>query len=223
MEKTTILFTRMDAAALYWAELSGQISDGIYENSRPHNHWLWLRNCDSVISPDGTEGFYGPTWFVPDSMYLGATGCSRLKKYTLGSLISRIRKSDKAEKEGNPTGWQWTRRLIGISRFGSCLSNDDIDALKSEASCISIVMEFVMDYMFDNSDRQVTYDEVMKNCINAHVCTKEDFNKSTLLQKYMPEFLAKGKYYDYYVNELNDAHNHMLKSVNTFLGYSYNK
>lgn len=35
---------------LWLHELSGQISDGYWENSRPHNHWLFWCNCETTVN-----------------------------------------------------------------------------------------------------------------------------------------------------------------------------
>lgn len=216
MGKTTIMFTRMDAAALYLLELEGQISDGLYENARPYNHWMWLRDCDVQYSPS-KEGYYGPTFICEG-------GCSRLKKYTLCSLISKIKKCDKNKVEtGSFAGdWSWTRRIIGYARFGSCLNPDDMELLKKENSkcSLSCIIEAIMDYMYKNADQQLTCDDIVAFFNNQGQWYRECFSKSQLMKKYLGDFLAKGKYYDYYMNELRDAHNHMLTSVNECLGYS---
>ena len=47
---TTLHFESVAAAFLYKFELSGQISDGKYENSRPSNHWIWITNTKIVVA-----------------------------------------------------------------------------------------------------------------------------------------------------------------------------
>jgi hypothetical protein len=42
-----ITFKNNNQKVLYITELSGQISDGMWENSRPHNHWQPM--CDAQI------------------------------------------------------------------------------------------------------------------------------------------------------------------------------
>ena len=40
--RTQMFFAETAQALLFIAEMSGQISDGKYENSKPYNHWLWV-------------------------------------------------------------------------------------------------------------------------------------------------------------------------------------
>lgn len=53
METTgTISFTTKTALALWEAEICGQLSDGMWENTAPHDHWKFWCNLDAVV---GTE------------------------------------------------------------------------------------------------------------------------------------------------------------------------
>lgn len=62
-----ILFTRnVEQAALFEFELSGQISDGFWENARPYDHWqVW---CDAQVAV-ATEGQVGCTFYARRSNY----------------------------------------------------------------------------------------------------------------------------------------------------------
>ncbi len=50
MSKATIYFETTLQAALYKHELVGQISDGMWENSTPRDHWI--RPCEADIAVD---------------------------------------------------------------------------------------------------------------------------------------------------------------------------
>ena len=53
METTkTISFTTKTALALWKAEICGQLSDGMWENTAPYDHWKFWCNLDPVL---GTE------------------------------------------------------------------------------------------------------------------------------------------------------------------------
>jgi hypothetical protein len=45
-----IAFRTREQAVLFMCELSGQISDGNWENASPHDHWMPM--CDAVIAVD---------------------------------------------------------------------------------------------------------------------------------------------------------------------------
>ena len=50
MTKSTIFFADALQAALFDNELTGQISDGCWENSKPHDHWI--RPCKAEVAID---------------------------------------------------------------------------------------------------------------------------------------------------------------------------
>ena len=58
ISKTTLNVTNMSQACLFEMEVSGQISDGKWENARPYNHWEWICNTEMVISDENS--YSGP-------------------------------------------------------------------------------------------------------------------------------------------------------------------
>lgn len=49
----TLRFRNMAQKVLWDFELSGQLSDGRWENSRPYDHWeYWHRDVATVVDPD---------------------------------------------------------------------------------------------------------------------------------------------------------------------------
>lgn len=64
--KTLIVFNNETKLKFWEGEIVGQISDGMWENSR-NTDWLW-RNCLAVVIPDGT---------IPEGVYVSST-------YTIG-------------------------------------------------------------------------------------------------------------------------------------------
>lgn len=53
----TLHFRTKTAAIVFKNEIRGQISDGAWENSRPHNHWEFWCKADVVV--DGELGYEG--------------------------------------------------------------------------------------------------------------------------------------------------------------------
>ena len=107
-------FTTLAAALLYNWELSGQISDGKYENSRPYDHWKWITDCDVLIEPNGLN--YAERWLR--------------KKYTLSEWSGYM-------KDGQ-NGWAW--RCANYVRFGACFEDtqENYDLITSKVSCSSV-------------------------------------------------------------------------------------
>lgn len=56
----TLRFRNIEQKILWDVELSGQISDGRWENSRPYDHWeYWHRDVEVVVDPDNVgRDFY---------------------------------------------------------------------------------------------------------------------------------------------------------------------
>lgn len=55
MSKNIIHFETKEAAALFEHEIMGQLSDGMWENTRPSDHWKFWH--DSEIIVDGKVGY----------------------------------------------------------------------------------------------------------------------------------------------------------------------
>lgn len=67
----TITF-RNDAQAVLWEhEITGQLSDGHWENSRPHDHWMCWCDAEVKVSSESTQ--------------LGRDFTARREKYNLAS------------------------------------------------------------------------------------------------------------------------------------------
>lgn len=61
-----LVFKTPVQAILFEHELKGQLSDGHWENSRPHNHWE--APCRAVVSWSAT-GPWGREWYYQDRKY----------------------------------------------------------------------------------------------------------------------------------------------------------
>ena len=61
MTQATIYFENNVQAALYKHELTGQISDGYWENSRPSNHWE--APCRAAVAVDADNPRVDNGWF----------------------------------------------------------------------------------------------------------------------------------------------------------------
>jgi hypothetical protein len=61
-----IIFDTPVQAALYNEELAGQVSDGMWENSRPYGHWRYMSSAEGVVMPGVAPGPFG---FRPKRKY----------------------------------------------------------------------------------------------------------------------------------------------------------
>ena len=92
-----IVFTTLSSLFIYEAEVSGQISDGYWEDASPRNHSKWLWNIETVYDKDGVQG----------------TNRSMMKKYDLGWIVQHVRKGLKQDKD-----YLWTLRILKYGRWG---------------------------------------------------------------------------------------------------------
>lgn len=92
-----LFFSTLSSALLYKFELEGQISDGKYENSRPHDHWRWAVNAEIFVDPLCERG---TTRWVR-------------KTYNLNEWPKYMRDG----KNG------WARRALAFCRLGKCFDN----------------------------------------------------------------------------------------------------
>lgn len=60
-EELVIVWRNQIQNILWQCELCGQVSDGYWENSRPHNHWRQPCNAESIVD-DGTKTL-GPSFW----------------------------------------------------------------------------------------------------------------------------------------------------------------
>lgn len=84
---STLFLRNIEQVALFRFELAGQLSDGHWENSRPHDHWeVWCR-CDVEVAPAGTAP--GRNFFAKRSTY-GLTS-SELLSVVGGRMLGQVR------------------------------------------------------------------------------------------------------------------------------------
>lgn len=97
MANNKLYFNTLSAALLYNWELTGQISDGKYENARPYDHWKWI--CDAEVYVDANSLNYTNRWLR--------------KTYNLNEWGGYM-------KDGS-NGWAW--RCAQYVRFGACFES----------------------------------------------------------------------------------------------------
>lgn len=51
----TLYLRNVEQVAIFKFEICGQLSDGHWENSRPHNHWQDWGRCEVRVAPEGVK------------------------------------------------------------------------------------------------------------------------------------------------------------------------
>ena len=93
-----IIFNNLAALFLFEAEISGQISDGYWENARPYDHWKWVSGLDVEYDKN-----------IEDPGYLGHM---HKKKYSLSWMSTYVRKA-RSDKD-----YAWAVRFLNFGKFG---------------------------------------------------------------------------------------------------------
>jgi len=173
MANNKLYFNTLSAALLYNWELSSQISDGKYENSRPYDHWNWVCDCDVFIDPDGLN--YADRWIR--------------KKYNLNEW-GRYMTDGKND-------WAW--RCANFVRLGACFEDtqENYDLItskvnRSSVECLKVKYDsyeaFLKDYenwpnyAKNESFLEVFTEEIYNKYYSKEVSVKE-FNKYHKLMK----------------------------------------
>lgn len=110
---STLFVNNMSQACLFEMEISGQISDGKWENSRPYDHWKWV--CHTQLGLSDKNYYTGPFHF---------------KRYGIKNLYNEFMKY---VKEGE---FPWPNRMIHYGRFGTILDPKYINQLDGLSSFI---------------------------------------------------------------------------------------
>lgn len=114
MARNKLYFNTLAAALLYKWELTGQISDGKYENSRPYDHWKWICDTKVIVDPNGLN--YAERFLQ--------------KKYTLQEWSGYM-------KDGR-NDWAW--RCANYVRFGACFEStqENYDLITANVSSCTV-------------------------------------------------------------------------------------
>ena len=131
MKNLVLHFENASAMCLYEMEMSGQISDGKYENSRPYHHWEWVSEISNMVV-DGTYGIEGYNCNRGFAIF----GQFR-KKYNLNEWFSKYIRSWR--NNGN-TEYMWATRIIAFGKFGKIYPNITYDEL-NKFNYIQVLLE----------------------------------------------------------------------------------
>jgi len=174
---------------LYEWEMSGQISDGKYEDSRPHDHWRWVNDVLDIVrdSKSGISATDNRTWkrfgYYP-KMY-------NINEWT--TYINGFRKG--SEKYRN---YGWATRAIAYAKFGKIYPDMNYDTLRS----LGEIRVFLEDLQMMIENGNTNAEDLFKKLTDW---TNKDWRKKYYesCKEYLtPEFIEKYLTLQYDVKEL---------------------
>lgn len=119
--ETTVYFPNIASWFIFEAELSGQISDGYWENSRPYDHWKWISNVTPKI----------------DKEKIGYDGVYHRLKYSTTWLRRYVKKALK----GDAGDYNWTIRVFKYAKFASLFKDSDLNKLEAVVYDLETIIE----------------------------------------------------------------------------------
>ena len=174
---------------LYEWEMSGQISDGKYENSRPFDHWRWVNDVLDIVkdSKSGISATDDRIWkrfgYYP-KMY-------NINEWT--TYINGFRKG--SEKYRN---YGWATRAIAFAKFGKIYPDINYATLRSLSEIRVFLEDLQMMIDCGNTDAEDLFKKLTD-------WTNKDWRKKYYesCKEYLtPEFIEKYLTLQYDVKEL---------------------
>jgi len=138
-QKTTMYFNTYSAFLLFKMALSGQISDGKYENSKPSWHWRWLQRLDYVVDPNHEVGYVGPSHYMMYDTRIGLKDDRAIPAAWFGKIINYC-----------------------IKKFGVKIDPNYVSALARPTYA-------VFKKKFLNGDEEITMDDFLEACKDCYV------------------------------------------------------
>lgn len=185
--KDTVLhFKSLVPAYLYYAEFSGQISDGKYENASPRNHWEWVGYVDIVV--DGNE-YYTASYQHPKNNY----SFSDFAKYIDSAL--------KGDKE-----YLWSLRILEYGRMARVLESMGFKNVEEDLH-LNVIAEIFGDTLYLNKDAEFKDTESQ---------IPDYWKKYTSSKLYSKKYFDAFKEASYDLKDFKEDVKSMCKTINTF-------
>ena len=206
MKNLVLHFKNASAMCLYAMEMSGQISDGKYENSRPYYHWKWVSEISNMM----VDGTYGIEGYNCNRGF--ATFGQFRKKYNLNEWFSKYIKN---WRKNGDTDTMWATRIIAYGKFGKIYPNLTFDQLK-KLNYVEVILE---DLQF-KVERGETNPEVLFNKIT-------DFSECAWREQYYEsakefitlDFVKKFLELKYDIKECREDVKSMQNTINSVWNY----
>ena len=202
----TLHFENASAMCLYNWEMSGQLSDGKYENSRPFDHWKWICEIVNMIV-DGKKGIEGHSW--NRGMY--QFGKYR-KKYNLNEWFSKYIKGWR--KDGIDR-YMWATRIIAYGKFGKIYPELTYEQM-SNIHGVEILLESLqMQIEQGEKNPEVLFNKVT----DFSTCQWREEYYNRCKDYFTKEFVKKFVELNYDIKECKVDVKSMEDSINSIYGY----
>ena len=206
----TLHFENASAMCLYEWEMSGQVSDGKYENSRPYDHWKWVCGIANMLV-DGKKGIEGNNW------NRGWSEFGKYKKrYNLNEWFSKYIKNWRKNGDGST---MWATRIIAYGKFGKIYPELTYEQM-SNINGVEILLESLqMQIEQGEKNPEVLFNKVT----DFNICKwREDYyNRSK--EYFTKEFVQKFVELDYDIKECKADVKSMEDTINSVYGYTPEK
>lgn len=204
----TIHFENASAMVIYEWEMSGQISDGKYENSRPHDHWKWVCEISNMIV-DGTTGIEGCS-FYRQNRFDGTFA----KRYNINEWFSKYIKS---WRDDGKTDCMWATRIIAFGKFGKIYPELTYDQMTNLNGINIFLEDLQMNIEKGENNPEVLFD----NITNFETCPWVEKYYEASKEYFTLDFVKKFVELNYDIKECKVDVKSMEKSINSVFGYSH--
>lgn len=181
-----LYFKTLSSALLYEWEISGQISDGKYENAQPFGHWRWINDTEKIISKSC------------EPHYEGSNPFRGVKKYNITEW-KRYMQTD---------GTRWAYRVFNYIFAGRCFKNTNESLTNLSNSYISSIFEKIPlnrikhdGTAFEYTDFQNIVNEVYTEIQQLLKKKKENNSANTEYTKYLKTSLKQIDWLKTHFNE----------------------
>lgn len=198
----TIHFENASAMVIYEWEMSGQISDGKYENSRPHDHWKWVCEISNMIV-DGTTGIEGYSLYR-QNRFDGTFA----KRYNINEWFSKYIKSWR--KDGK-TDCMWATRIIAFGKFGKIYPDITYDQMMKLNGIDILLDNLQMNIEKGENNPDVLFD----NITNFETCSWVEKYYEASKEYFTLDFVKKFVELNYDIKECKVDVKSMEKSINS--------
>lgn len=210
VKNLTLHFENASAMCLYEWEMSGQISDGKYENNRPYDHWNWVCNIANMLV-DGKKGIEGNNW------NRGRSEFGKYKKtYNLNEWFSKYIKN---WRKNGDSYTMWATRIIAFGKFGKIYPKLTYEQMLKINGVDILLGSLQIQIEQGEKNPEVLFNKITD--FNTCKWREDYYNRSK--DYFTKEFVKKFVELDYDIKECKVDVKSMENTINSVYGYTPEK